>query len=136
MLDILGLDIITHKADDIDADIPNELSSDITRIPDGKYYMNRKIKRMGGKIITAEMQVSNGRFIVLKGSMICEIDGPGIMDNVVIKRNEAMIDKGILKEDIILDSPSAAGSFVIGASCNGWTNWKCEDGKAIDVFRQ
>ncbi len=136
MLDILGLDIITHKADDADADIPDDSSGDYTYIPDGKYYMKRKLKRMGGKTITAEMQVSNGRFIVLKGSMICEIDGPGVMDNVVIKREEAMIDKGILKEDIILDSPSAAGSFVIGAACNGWTSWKCEDGNIINIFRE
>jgi len=136
MLDVLGLDIITHKTDDEDVDIPDDLSGDYTYIPDGKYYLKRKLKRMNGKTITAEMQVNNGRFIVLRGSVVCEIDGPGLMDSVLIKREEAMIDKGVLKEDIILDSPSAAGSFVIGAACNGWMSWKCEDGKPIDIFRE
>lgn len=136
MLDVLGLDIITHKTDEADDDIPDDVSGDNSVIPDGKYYMKRKLKRMGGKTITAEMQVSNGRFIVLKGSKICEIDGPGVKDYIIIKRNEAMIDKGVLKEDIILDSPSAAGSFVVGAACNGWISWKCEDGNIIDIFRE
>lgn len=133
MLDVLGLDLITHKSDDDDAEI--EIDGDGTVVPDGKYYFKRRLKRLGNKEFKAEMQVSNGKYILLKGSEICESEGPGLMGNLIVKRNEALIVDGVLKEDIILDSPSAAGSFVIGASCNGWTSWKCENGKLIDVFR-
>ncbi len=136
MLDVLGLDLITHQVDDSDQDVVSDYSNEDYVVPNGVYYMNRKLKRWGGKAVKATMQVSDGRYIVLKGSMVCLLEGPGLLDNVVVKRNEAMIEDGILKEDIVFESPSAAGSFVVGASCNGWTNWRDEKGVAIDQFRQ
>ena len=138
MLDILGLDLITHKeaaSDQTDEIISDDKGKDTSAIPDGIYYLKRKIKRNNNRPVDARMQVSSGHFIVLKGSTICQADGPGIIDSIVIKRTEAMIDNGTLNEDIILDSPSAAGTFVTGSSCNGWVEWKCEDGTAIDKFR-
>ena len=138
MLDVLGLDLITHKADAGDSDTVTAsdlLESDT--VPDGEYDLKRKIKRSGGKIIHAKMKVSDGKFIVLKGSMICMVEGPGLLDNVLLKRNNADISAdGILLEDVVFNSPSAAGSFVIAASCNGWLNWKCTDGSLIDKYRK
>lgn len=136
MLDVLGLDLITHIGDDSDADsLAFSDSQSIGVIPNGIYSMQRKMKKLGGKTLHAKMQVSDGKYIVLEGSDICSIEGPGLMDYVLIKRRNANIVNDKLVEDVILDSPSAAGSFVIGAACNGWQYWKCEDGSLIDKFR-
>lgn len=135
MLDVLGLDLITHRAvEDSDNDV--DYSSGDCVVPNGIYHMNRKLKRLGGRAVKALMEVNNGRFIVLKGSMVCMLEGPGLLDNVIVKRTEARIVDGVLKDDIVFDSPSAAGSFVIGASCNGWVNWRDEKNVAIDQYRQ
>lgn len=40
------------------------------------------------------------------------------------------------EEDVAFDSPSGAGAFVIGSTCNGWSNWKCEDGSNLKKFRK
>ncbi len=138
MLDVLGLDLITHKGDSSDSD--EVTAADLLEtgtVPDGEYELQRKIKRSGGKIFRAKMQVSDGKFIVLKGSKICMVEGQGLLDNVLLKRNNANISTdGILLEDVVFDSPSAAGSFVIAASCNGWANWRCQDGSLIDKYRK
>ena len=93
-----------------------------------------KIKR---DIITikATMQATGGKYIVLKGSMVCENEGPGLSDNIIEARKAATIVNGKLYNDVTFSSPSAASQFVIGAASNGWTNWKCDDGSAIDKFR-
>ena len=134
MLDILGLDLITYEKAKGDTD---NVTDDVVTgtVPDGIYTLSRKLKRENNKVFTAKMQVAGSCFIVLKGSMVCTTEAQGLMDYVVNKRNEAEIVENILKEDVVLDSPSAAGSFVIGGACNGWTNWKCEDGTPIDKFR-
>ena len=62
------------------------------------------------------------------------VDGPGMSDETVMKRKTAKIENGILKEPVSFKSPSAAGCFVIGGSCNGWRNWKCEDGNNLTKF--
>lgn len=134
MLDVLGLDLISYNDDEEDSDLVSSDSSFGT-VPDGIYTMAHKVKREN-KTFKAKMQVAGGRYIVLKGSMVCPSEAKGLFDSVVNKRNEAEIDGLILKEDVVLDSPSTAGAFVIGASCNGWTTWKCEDGSYIDKFRK
>ena len=98
-------------------------------IPDGEYYLNRKIKGFGevqGKAI-----VKDGIFTVLKGS-IC---GPTLSGFVPAIRKNAKIENNILLENINCDSPSSAGWIVIGRSNNGWTEWKDKNGQLIDVFR-
>ncbi len=132
MLDILGLDLITFKTEDVDVSADENVQ---VTIPDGLYSLSRKIKRAGNKVFKAQMQVAGNKYIVLKGSMICTTDAVGIMDYVVDKRKEVEIKDMILMEDVVLDSPSAAGSFVIGGACNGWHEWKCEDGTLIDKYR-
>ncbi len=135
MLDILGLDLITYEkaVDDTDSVVTEDT---VVGTPDGIYTLSRKLKRENNKVFTARMQVAGNCYIVLKDSMVCPTEAQGLMDYVINKRNEAEIVNGILKEDVVLDSPSAAGSFVIGGACNGWVNWKCNDGTPIDKFRQ
>lgn len=41
----------------------------------------------------------------------------------------------IVKEDVCFDTPSGAAQFCVGGSSNGWSQWKDEDGKELDVYR-
>lgn len=137
MLDAIGLDLITTKVDKEDVDIDDDIgNNDFSVIPNGTYHLCRKIKRIGNKSVSATMKVFDGTFIVMKGSEICLVEGVGMWDAVVEKRNNAIIENGILQEDVAFDSPSGAGAFVIGSTCNGWSNWKCEDGSNLKKFRK
>ncbi|MCR4792536.1 MAG: DUF4357 domain-containing protein [Lachnospiraceae bacterium] len=137
MLDVLGLDLITHIDDESakEADKDDE-ESGIGVIPDGHYYMSRKIKRWKNKTVKAEMLVSKGKFMVLSGSDFCPDEGPGLIDSIRIKREKATVINYKLKEDVVLGTPSGAASFIIGAAVNGWTSWKTASGIAIDSFRK
>jgi hypothetical protein len=41
----------------------------------------------------------------------------------------------IVKEDICFASPSGAAQFCVGGSSNGWSQWKDEEGKELDIYR-
>lgn len=45
------------------------------------------------------------------------------------------IPEGTVRADVHFSSPSQAGAFATGYSCNGWAQWKTQDGQAIDIFR-
>ncbi len=46
-------------------------------------------------------------------------------------------EKYRLNVSISFASPSAAATFVLGGSINGWTEWKGKDGKTLDeMFRK
>ena len=135
MLFILGLDLFTNSTkDDVDEDDEESNIIDINNIPDGIYTLKRKLKRKNNEYVHARMQVRNHMFIVLADSEICTIDGLGMSDETVMRRKTAKIEDGVLKEPEPFKSPSAAGCFVIGGSCNGWRNWKCEDGNDLRKF--
>ena len=135
MLDAIGFDLITYK-DVVDNDYSEIDEGDNSCVvPDGYYYLDRKIKRANKKY-KAKMQVASGKYIVLSGSEICSKIGQGLSDNIIDLRNSANITDEVLLNDVSFNSPSAASQFVIGAASNGWTNWKCEDGQMIDVFRK
>ena len=139
MLDVLGFDLITHNIEDEDKDSLANSSvddpADYKNIPNGIYYLDRKIKREHNKSYKAQMKVLDGLFIVLAGSKICPSEGAGLTNSVINKRNEANIVDGILKEDIVCQTPSNAGGFVIGAACNGWQYWTDKNGKPLSSFR-
>lgn len=40
-------------------------------------------------------------------------------------------DEIVINQDYTFDSPSGAAKFVNGGNRNGWTSWKCEDGKSL-----
>lgn len=107
-----------------------EIKSDLGLIPDGKYYLNRKVKGFGK--VKGEAIVEGGIFKVLKGS-ICAPTKEGLVSEI---RNEARIENDVLMEDVICNSPSSAGLLVIGRSNNGWAEWKDKNGKKIAVFRE
>ena len=100
-------------------------------------YLKRK-SRKSGLLIEAICKQTNEGFVVLKGSHIETIDSDSIPLAIRDKRNKAKIDEnGILQEEVLFRSPSYAGSFVIGGSINGLTEWKTEDGKTLkEIERQ
>lgn len=139
MLYMIGLDLITHSeeqeaAEDIAAS--TSMTSDYTTIPDGIYYFARRIRRMGNTILKGRMEVEKGTFILLPGSDVALEAGIGLAPSVDDIRNATKIENGKLMERVILNSPSACGEFIIGSSCNGWLNWKTENGETINKFRK
>lgn len=140
MLDVLGFDLITHSTIKEDKEALENLDveenmDDNTCIPNGIYYLERKIKREKNKSFKATMKVSDGSFIVLAGSMICPSEGAGLSTSIINKRNEAHIEKDILKEDIVFNSPSYAAAFVVGSACNGWQCWTDKNNNYINSLK-
>ena len=46
-------------------------------------------------------------------------------------------NKHYLSKSMSFSSPSAAACFVLGASTNGWTEWKDKSGRTLDeLFRR
>ena len=139
MLDILGLDLISNSEEaEADEDMIELLTRPEVRrvVPNGNYFFGRRIKRLNNAVLKAEMQVKDGKFILLAGSQVTMDTGIGLAPNIDLLRNQANIEDGILLEDVEMESPSAAGEFVIGAACNGWTSWLTKDGEKIDKFRK
>ncbi len=104
-------------------------------VPDGEYYLERKLKKDGNKLFKAKMIVNEGRFIVPKGEKVSTSEGAGLSVGYAQSRRANIDENGLVLEDAIFDSPSGAGAFVIGASCDGWTTWKNEKGNYIDIYR-
>ena len=139
MLFILGLDMINGANEEDSQPVEVIDTEDIQpaeiRVPDGEYYMERKLKRNGNKPIKAKMRVEDGKFIVLPGSQIFGEEGPGLLDNIREIRNSDYVKDGILQREVVFEAPSAAGTLIVGAACNGWTSWRTKDGVPIDVYR-
>lgn len=49
----------------------------------------------------------------------------------IINQRYGKIDDDIVIDNIMFKSPSTAGSFVTGRSCNGLTAWKDKEGRSI-----
>lgn len=100
-------------------------------IPDGRYYLDRNVKNFGRA--KGIMKVSNGKFIVLRGSRCAPYRASRDKPDVV---KQAIIENSTLKNDVTCTSPSFAGLIVVGQQVNGWTEWKCEDGRPLDIYRK
>ncbi|MDE5558953.1 MAG: GIY-YIG nuclease family protein [Ruminococcus sp.] len=85
-----------------------------------RLHLERTIKDVG-KIEADGIRTSEG-FVVLKGSHISPVDDNTISIALKEQRKKASIESGILKEDVLLSSPSYAAMFVIGKSANGLTS--------------
>ena len=107
-------------------------------VPDGIYFLKKKIKAWNNQIVEGTMRVENGKFIVQKGSICCPIRGKGwttskFVDNV---RNNCDIIDNVLQEDVKCNSPSMSAAVLTWMPENGWDLWKTEDGQSIDIFRR
>lgn len=108
----------------------HQVKVNMSKVPDGEYYYTGNVKGYGK--VTATMYVEEGAFIVKKGSMCL----PAKADDVPVARKNALIENGILLEDVETNSPSTAGSVVLGHAVNGWTFWKDDEGRTIDFYRK
>lgn len=99
---------------------------------DDKILFFKKKIRKSGLITEAKCKQTEEGFVVLKGSMINNIDSDSIPPGVKKARNKAVIDKnGILQENVLFQSPSYAAAFVNGRNTNGLTAWKDKEGKNL-----
>ena len=107
-------------------------------IPNGVYTFNKK-KKSDDKEVSAKVIVTNGKWVLKKGSIIGINEDKGVSLNVKRMRATLHFDSsGNLLEDAELGecSPSFAGCVVMNQSINGWTDWKNSNGEPVDIYRK
>ena len=107
-------------------------------IPDGIYTFQRK-KKSDNKIVIAKAVVSNGKWTLLKGSILGISEDVGVSQKAKIARATLHMDStGRLLEDAELGecSPSYAGVVVMNQSNNGWAEWLNKDNMPVDIYRK
>ena len=85
------------------------------------------------------------RFEVLEGSRIGRTEYKSLSPTIARQRRSALKNgdvtdvnsEYVLNKSMSFSSPSSAAMFVLGASANGWAEWKSKDGKTLDkLFRK
>ena len=122
-------------------DIFNDATDSSKRglIPDGEYYFEKKKVSDGNKKLKATAEIKDGKWILKKGSVLGCHEDVGVSKKAKELRAILSLDEnGKLIEDAELGecTPSCAGSVVINASNNGWTDWKNKQGNPMDMYRQ
>ena len=102
-------------------------------------YLSRKMKK-SNKTIEAKCMKTDKGFIVLKDSMIEEIDSKSIPESIKVIRRKCRrknkIADGRITGNYLFTSPSSAASFVLGMNTNGRTDWKTEDGLTLKELEE
>lgn len=102
-------------------------------IPDGTYYLNRKVKSFGE--ISGVMEIKDGKYIVKKGSTCAPFSSKYKNDTIVKLRAKYVDTYNKIKVDIECPSVSGAAVLLIGNSANGNAEWKDANGKTIgEIF--
>ena len=129
--------VLGHKLfEPFTAIIKNDESNNENGIIDNILYITRKTKNSSEGLKAIGKQTSDG-FVVLKGSIIQKKDSYSIPQAIKRRREEADFDgNGILREDCLFNSPSAAAGFVVGGSANGWVEWKTAEGKTLKMIEE
>lgn len=98
------------------------------------FYISGKSKK-SGKEFSGTLIVSNGNYILKKGSVIADV-GEKYRDSGWAKVEKQMkIDSdGVLQEDSEVSSPSAAASIVTGRSADGKREWKNANEKMLGEY--
>ncbi len=127
---------------------PNKLIDDNNQaILDGQqlFYI---IKNYGTKRechAKGKYDITNNKFIILKDSILSldvsltfRFSVSDAMRQNFIKLNCVKKANGyVVKRDALCESPSAAASFVLGRSANGWSEWKDKDNRTLkDVYKK
>lgn len=99
---------------------------------DPKLYLKTTHAEATGRYSDNEFVVYNGSKVRLDLTPSCPSDIKAARETHASKID----DKGITKENIYFSSPSAAAGFVAGASINGRTNWKTEDGTTLKQLEE
>jgi predicted GIY-YIG superfamily endonuclease len=93
----------------------------------------------------AEGEYTEEGFVVLKGSKARKEITPSSVGASFVKRREALIAEGALREeeqcyvfqkDVLFKTPSGASDLVAGTSTNGWMVWKAKSGKTLDELKR
>ena len=104
-------------------------------IPDGEYYLSRKIKGVADTV-TAKMMVAHGKIILKKGSTIAPYKKYSSPKWIAIRKNLRLDKNNLLLEDVECTAPSMAAALVVGGPANGWASWKNQDNQSIDIYRK
>lgn len=90
------------------------------------------------KLVAHVRMESDGKFTLLAGSDINPNTKPSMSDGARKTRakNAALISGNKTTADIVFESSSSAGDFVLGYSVNGNVVWKTADGKAPKDFKK
>lgn len=113
-------------------------NSDGKLIPDGIYTFKKK-KKSDNKTVQARAKIENGRWTILKDSIIGINEDAGVSQQAkAIRVSMPMDSQGRLLDDVELGdcSPSHAGVVVLNSSNNGWEDWKDKDGNPVDIYRR
>lgn len=107
---------------------------------------NRKNKN--GEILTAKMVITDNGYLVLKDSYVESEDrAPSFKNHTYYKLRKNIENKGLFiksdidglwktKEDIPLESCSAAAAIIKNRATNGRIEWKLSDGTTLDEFEK
>lgn len=85
------------------------------------------------------------QFLVHAGSVARKTINPSIFNYVKPKRDELFANEVLVEDgdgqlrftkDHLFPSPSQAGAVVMGASSNGWTDWKHSDGRTLSQVKR
>ena len=94
-----------------------------------------KIKKINEGEIIALMEINGAEYKLLPGSQVSK-NYKNITNKKVLKlRETAKIENGILREEIVFGSPSAAASFCIGTNSNGYNVWRDKNGKLLERIK-
>ena len=108
------------------------------KIPNGTYIFQRK-KMSDNKVVHATAVITNGRWTLMKGSVLGSVEDVGVSQKAKTVRASMPLDSnGKLLEDFELGacSPSHAGTVVMNQSNNGWIDWKNAKGQSVDIYRK
>lgn len=84
-------------------------------------------------------------FVVLKGSTGRLKNVPSIVGTAGEKLRNRLLESGVMKaegemvvfeRDHLFRSPSMAALALMGRTCNGWIDWKTEDGRTLDEVKR
>lgn len=89
--------------------------------------------------LEASMVVTSEGYLVVAGSEIsmtqthCLAKGWKDLRSNLIEEGLVKVSgsKGVLKEDVLFSSPSAAASALVGSQCAGPVSWKDSEGKTL-----
>ncbi len=102
-------------------------------LPNGEYFL--EVNQRDGTNSKATLLANNGKLILRRGATIANMRDSA-SDYIKKASDNLLVHNNILQEDTIFTSVSIAASVVLGGNTNGWTVWKDESGKLIDIYRQ
>lgn len=123
-----------EKKEDIFIQATEEVEVKKGIIPNGKYYLKSKIKKLD-YLVEAIMSVENDKIFIETGATIAPLTSK-ITKGWVLTRETSKINGCITEERIECSSPSMAAAIVCGHEKNGWKIWKNSEGEYIDIYRK